>query len=719
MMLNYILVYVNIILINVLILNCYNINNYSFHTLNFVIIGSMIVHYIFAKIIKKIPKKNLKFLFILTFICSITCTIYLNRENIYELILDLNNIGYYLISNIYAKRIIEFSEIRFFWCILLPVVVWLFMFLCNKKMEIFLFIFTIALGFYLNYAGFKWVFIDNINVFSFLMIFDIVVIYFIKRYLKNIQNENQLEVKYRSVMFIAAFVLISFLVFLFFNSSSMSMKYELNISDIGSNLNTDIRDLLKIADTEDSISGSGTSLIAFNNDEVHLGGDLRLNDGLVLTLRTEERIKYLRARTRDYYSGNSWKSTYKNYSTKEKDILDQYPDLDHEYSAEVFLSQYGNRRLVAPLYSYNYDNDNIRYNLNDFTCESNNVDISYSFNYYNEVFLYNDNYTKRERKYVQLPPNISESLRDLTEEIVKDAKNNEERIGKIVEYLRKNCKYSLIVDPVPKDREFIDYFVNTSKKGYCTYFATSVVIMLRIIGIESRYVEGYMVKDNFDDNGSYIVTNRDAHAWAEAKIDNNTWITVDAVPDGDLDIQFVQNNLPVELAPIEDEQYSNTTSELTQNTTTKQSDTSSKESTDNKTFNVFKAISGLKWYLKLTLTLFIIAVLFVFYKNLVFIYKKNKFINSRSINYCHIYFLSNLKKIGYKKNNNDTSLEFSETIKDEEIKNTFLHFINKFNREIYGNKNVNFTKEDRIKLFDYINDFYVNNTKLYERILSF
>lgn len=721
-MLNYILVYINIILINVLILNCYNITNYGFYTLNFLVLASMLLYYIFSQIIKKIPRKIFKFLFVMAFLGSVAYVVYLNREIMYEFILDLNNKALYLISAIYAKRIIDFNDISSLWFIILPFIVWLFMIICNKNLQILLFLITIALGVYLNYAGFRPEFINNINLFTFIMIFNIVVIYFIRRYLKNIENENKLEVNYRSILFIGIFVFLSFAVFLIFNSSSASMRYELNIANLGSNLSTDIRDLLKIADTKKVIGQASTSLIAFNNDEVLLGGDLKLNNSTVLTVKTDGPIKYLRARTRDYYTGNSWRSTYKNFSTKESDILVQYPPaLIDAYSAMITLSQYGNRRLAAPLYSFGYDNDNIRYNINDFTCESNNINNSYSFNYYTDGFLFDDDYIGEERRYLQLPPNVSENIVALTNEIVKDAVNNEDKINKIVNYLRTNCKYSLTVGQVPKDREFVDYFVNTSKKGYCTYFATSAVVMLRTVGIEARYVEGYMVKSNLDENGAYIVTNKDAHAWAEAKIGNNTWITVDAVPEVEsLDTQYAEDNTPVQLSPIEEEeQYANKTSALRQDTTSEQLDTPASQSDDFSSFNLFEIISELKWYFKAPLILILILVLFILCKHLIFNYKRNKFINSQNINYCHIYFINNLNKIGYKKNKDETNLEFSETIEDEDIKDTFLSFIYNFNREVYGNKNINFSKEDRIKLFEYINEFYINNTKLYQRILSF
>ncbi len=720
-MLNYVLVYMNILLINILILNCYNIQNFGFYTFNFVMMISMVVYYGFSTIMKRIKKRLYKFLSISGLVLFISYIMYLCRESLYDfIVVRLNGIAVYLITSIESRRILDFNDISLFWYIVLPFVVWIFIMLCNRKLQIIIFLFALSIGFYLNYAGFKEQFVEHINLYAFLLIFDLVVIFFIKRYLNLIQNENKLEVNYRSLAFIVAFVFISFFMFIMFNSSDMVMNYETHMTSLGNDLSANIRDVLQITDTKKTINSPSTSLIAFKDDQVILGGNLRQNSGIVLTLKTDGPIKYLRAVTRNFYSGFSWVNKYINYSTKEGDVTIQYPStMDKVYEAKITLAQYGNKRFVAPLYSFGYDKDNIKYNINDFTCESNNLSSSYSFFYYTDGFTHDETYVGRDRRYLQLPPNISEELINLTHEIIKDANTNEEKIYKIVNYLRANCKYSLTVSAVPKDREFVDYFVNNSKKGYCTYFATSVAVMLRIVGIETRYVEGYMVKDsNKNDAGAYVVTNKDAHAWCEARVGNNMWVPVDAVPEVEiLNIDFANNKEAVELDPKE---YDFGRKDYLPNPSTPTLNNVSKPEVneDNIFKKAFNFIGSLKWYVKLLLTIITAICIFILYKFISFNYRKNKFINGENINYCRTYFLNHLKQIGYCKNSAETNLEFSETIEDKDIKYTYLNFINKYNKKIYGNKDISFSKEEKKKLFDYINDFYTHNTKLYKRIFS-
>lgn len=45
--------------------------------------------------------------------------------------------------------------------------------------------------------------------------------------------------------------------------------------------------------------------------------------------------------------------------------------------------------------------------------------------------------------------------------------------------------------------DFVNKFLNETKKGYCTHFASAAVLMFRYMGIPARYVEGY-VCDNLE-----------------------------------------------------------------------------------------------------------------------------------------------------------------------------------------------------------------------------
>jgi len=74
----------------------------------------------------------------------------------------------------------------------------------------------------------------------------------------------------------------------------------------------------------------------------------------------------------------------------------------------------------------------------------------------------------------------------------------------------------------------IDFLART-KRGHCEYFASSTVLILRQLGIPSRYASGYGVHEYSDREDFYVVRQNHAHAWALAYIDGH-WIDVDNTP---------------------------------------------------------------------------------------------------------------------------------------------------------------------------------------------
>ncbi len=74
---------------------------------------------------------------------------------------------------------------------------------------------------------------------------------------------------------------------------------------------------------------------------------------------------------------------------------------------------------------------------------------------------------------------------------------------------------------------FDDFFLN-KKIGFCSHFASSLGIILRIHGIPTRLVSGFLGGDYNPYTSIYKVTQNDAHVWVEAYF-NNKWSRIDPV----------------------------------------------------------------------------------------------------------------------------------------------------------------------------------------------
>jgi transglutaminase-like putative cysteine protease len=129
-------------------------------------------------------------------------------------------------------------------------------------------------------------------------------------------------------------------------------------------------------------------------------------------------------------------------------------------------------------------------------------------------------------KYLQLPENLPQRVKDLSASLTISADNNYDKAKAIEKYLAANYSYNLDVPPVPRDRDFVDYFLFDQTEGYCTYFASAMTVLARCAGLPARYVEGYMLPpDPVEDSGNmYIVTNMQAHAWVEIYFEGYGWL---------------------------------------------------------------------------------------------------------------------------------------------------------------------------------------------------
>ena len=71
-------------------------------------------------------------------------------------------------------------------------------------------------------------------------------------------------------------------------------------------------------------------------------------------------------------------------------------------------------------------------------------------------------------------------------------------------------------------------FVNRTKAGYCQHYAGAMTLMLRMLGIPSRVAVGF-TSGNLE-NGSWVVTDHEAHAWVEVWFAGQGWVPFDPTP---------------------------------------------------------------------------------------------------------------------------------------------------------------------------------------------
>ena len=131
--------------------------------------------------------------------------------------------------------------------------------------------------------------------------------------------------------------------------------------------------------------------------------------------------------------------------------------------------------------------------------------------------------------YLQLPDVLDRRIPELARQATKYAKTPFDKALAIESFLRNRYTYTLNLTGKPGD-DPLAHFLFETRGGHCEYFASSMVIMLRTLGIPSREVNGFLPGEYNDLGGDYIVRASDAHSWVEVYFPGMDWQVFDPTP---------------------------------------------------------------------------------------------------------------------------------------------------------------------------------------------
>ena len=104
-----------------------------------------------------------------------------------------------------------------------------------------------------------------------------------------------------------------------------------------------------------------------------------------------------------------------------------------------------------------------------------------------------------------------------------------EKVAAVVEFVRGIHPYNADTPYPPEGVDFVTWFLSESKSGFCVHYATTAAVLLRMVGVPTRYVTGYLLATQV--NGTPAeVSMSDAHAWFEFFDPNYGWIIDDPTP---------------------------------------------------------------------------------------------------------------------------------------------------------------------------------------------
>jgi transglutaminase-like putative cysteine protease len=131
--------------------------------------------------------------------------------------------------------------------------------------------------------------------------------------------------------------------------------------------------------------------------------------------------------------------------------------------------------------------------------------------------------------YLQLPE-IDRRIPELARSATQHAVTPYDKAAALEVFLKTKFSYTLDLAGNP-GKDPLAHFLFETRAGHCEYFASSMTVMLRTLGIPAREVNGFLPGEFNELGGDYIVRASDAHSWVEAYFPGSGWMVFDPTPD--------------------------------------------------------------------------------------------------------------------------------------------------------------------------------------------
>ncbi|MGG1574546.1 transglutaminase TgpA family protein [Fictibacillus sp. NRS-1165] len=293
--------------------------------------------------------------------------------------------------------------------------------------------------------------------------------------------------------------------------------------------------------------------IGYGTNDSRLGGPFKFDYKEVFTATVKER-HYWRVETKDAYTGKGWENSFSN----EQLLLDRR---SVEYAAPgSSLIEQGGAQMVKEEASINMAKTypfivspgvitsiqakkNVDFMLDPLTGQINTTNggnptrlKQYKLEY--ELPLYDKKKLRESSQsypqyvtqyYLQLPAELPQRVKKLAARIVKNEDNPYDKAKAVENYFSlNNFGYDTVDVRVPKKNEdYVDKFLFDAQKGYCDNFSTSMIVLLRSVGIPARWVKGFTYGEYQDTKNvykTYKITNANAHSWPEVYFAGVGWV---------------------------------------------------------------------------------------------------------------------------------------------------------------------------------------------------
>ena len=302
--------------------------------------------------------------------------------------------------------------------------------------------------------------------------------------------------------------------------------------------------------------GPGIQKIGYGTNDSRLGGPFLTDNTPVFRTEISE-VNYWRVESKEVYTGLGWETTPADPPSEQVSPDNISIDSPHalQYSDEVRTEDFSAQVEVMKKGLYPFiiypgqlntvqSEENLDFQMNTVTGKLMTFSgagetgipsytVDYSYPEFSESMLRkaSTNYPAAiNDRYLQLPDGLPKRIKNLTEDITSDLTDPYGKVKAVEDYFANNgYGYNTQDVAVPgRNDDYVDQFLFETKLGYCDNFSSSMAVMLRTIGIPTRWVKGFTggeyEKTLGDGVREYVITNANAHSWVEVYFEGVGWV---------------------------------------------------------------------------------------------------------------------------------------------------------------------------------------------------
>lgn len=148
-----------------------------------------------------------------------------------------------------------------------------------------------------------------------------------------------------------------------------------------------------------------------------------------------------------------------------------------------------------------------------------------------QAWTVDGNYRALRQYYLQTPAHLSPEVLATALSWTQGTDNVYSAVLALQSHLNNpaDFTYALSNPPVPQNIDAVTWLLH-AHRGYCTYYATAMTVMARLLGIPARVVNGFSQGHYDAQQGVRVVDGSDAHSWVQVYFPGTGWVNFDPTP---------------------------------------------------------------------------------------------------------------------------------------------------------------------------------------------